>query len=208
LDQSRKQEAVRHELTVKDLWNAAVLGFEKTGKPANRKAICLLIAWILGESAGKPWCWNLTNIKANETWIGKWCEFGCGEEIRKADLANLCSLRPGCVTVRSEYMRAGEPWVSVHVDPPHPWARFRAYDSLSDGLEAKWKYLTTNRYALQADVLGALLTGDIDELNSALFNAHFYTAGKKAYRQMLASRLVQVTNETRDYDWTDVEKFE
>lgn len=191
--------AVQHRVTIPDLWNAGILDYENTGHSPTRKAVCLLLAQILVESGGYPWCWNLTNIKRSKSWTGDWCAFECGEEIKASTLASIEALGPGLVRVVAQYTKGGEPWRSIKIKPPHPWSHFRAYPDLRAGIAGKFAYLRSH-----PAVLSALETGDVATFNDALAAARFYTASKKKYLDALNFRLAQVQKETELLDWGDV----
>jgi hypothetical protein len=69
----------------------------------------------------------------------------------------------------------------VVFNPPHSAARFRAYDSLADGLDRYMKmhqkFATKN-----ADYLPAILAGDTDAVAHILHTLHYYTANEADYQ--------------------------
>lgn len=189
----------RTPVTILELWNAVLLDYELTGRSPTRRAVKLLLAQILGESAGKPHCYNLTNIKRGKSWTGDWCMFKCGEEIRASTLKAIEALGPGLVSVAAEYVKDKVPWLSIKIKPPHPWSHFRAYPDLRAGLAGKFSYLKSH-----PAVLEALHTGDLEVVNEALAKAGFYTAAKGTYLRMLRSRMREVERATKYLDWGDV----
>jgi hypothetical protein len=69
----------------------------------------------------------------------------------------------------------------VVFDPPHAAARFRAYDSLADGLD---RYVTMHqKYATSnSEYLPAILAGDTDKVAHILRMKGYYTANESDYK--------------------------
>jgi hypothetical protein len=69
----------------------------------------------------------------------------------------------------------------VVFEPPHAAARFRAYDSLADGLD---RYVKMHqKYASKnVDYLPAILAGNTDQVAHILHTMHYYTANESDYQ--------------------------
>ena len=189
-------------LDLPSLWNALLLQWETLLVEQKRCAIELKLAHIHLET-GLRAChrWNLGNLKHHDGNGRDWCSFVCGEEVAKSELPRLKAM--GYLTVVAEYQRNGVDFCSIKLYPPHPWCRFDAFETLSDGVRAHLAYLRGAR-ATKANVLEALMTGDPQAYNDALVRAGYYTAGKAQYLKTLKERLETVRQATRDYDWGDV----
>lgn len=189
------------ELTIEGLWNALMVRWETLGVPPKRSAIELKLAHIKLETGLRHChCWNLGNLKWK---FGQsWTFFGCGEEIAKKTLPGVERLMPGKIQVKREYPRAnGEQWVSIWVEPPHPWSKFAAFESLIAGIDGQLDYL---RKPSHQDVLAALQSGDPAAYVDRLHGDGYFTADPIAYRNGVARCLRDVQQACRDYDWGDV----
>jgi flagellum-specific peptidoglycan hydrolase FlgJ len=74
----------------------------------------------------------------------------------------------------------------VVFDPPPPAARFRAYDSLADGLD-RYVKLHQRFAGKDADYLPAILAGDTDKVAHILHTMHYYTANESDYKAGMKS---------------------
>lgn len=103
-------------------------------------------------------CFNFTNIKASDTYVGFACFYRCNEIIN------------GKVE-----------WF----DPPHPQCRFRAFKSIDGGALDYLTFLSTRkRYAT---AWARALQGDPVAFVSALKSAGFFTANEEPYRKAVVS---------------------
>ena len=194
-------------VTVEDLWNAFVVSWETLGvdQSISRRAIELKIEHVHFET-GLTLChnYNLGNIKSRVGDGRNWQFFACGEEIPAADLDRIVAMGPGLVQVKARYSKKIEgqsvPYLSIKLYPKHPWSRFRAFESLSQGAEEQLIYLRK-----RPEVLKILQTGDVVQYNLALLAARYYTGDTNVYLRGLKDRLRQIKQETDQYDWGEVE---
>lgn len=190
-------------LDIPSLWNALLLQWETLGISPNRVGVELKLAHIHLETGLRAChCWNLGNIKHRDGDGLDWCLFPCGEEVPTSRLNELMLMGP--CEVASRYKRGPVDFASVKLYPPHPWCRFAAFPSLATGVKAQLAYLRTNKYAIKAHVLDALMTGDATAYNDALVAAGYYTAGKAQYLKTLKERLEIMRVACRDFNWGDV----
>lgn len=196
-------------VTVDDITNDLVVHVEEIGSIPTRAAIELKVAHIalecgLEPDGSLPSChnFNVGNRKHVDGDGFDWCCFGCGEEVNLDRMGQLPA------AFRSPYVkRKGKPYQahgvvkqSVEVSPPHPASRFVAHESLRDGMRGQYKYLVRH-----PKVLEALLTGDPEVYNRALFEASYYTASTRVYLSALKTRLTQVRRLLENWDgWGDV----
>lgn len=187
-------------ITAPALWNELLLQWETLGVNPKRCAVELKMAHVKLETGFRA-ChnWNLGNIKSVTGDGCDWQYFSCGEEIPATHLAACERVGPGLVTVKARYQRGGQEWLSLWISKPHPWTKFKAYETLADGLKGQLEYLKRH-----PDVLAALMTGDAEAYNDALVAAHYYTAGKAQYLAALKACQTEMTRACRDFDWGDV----
>jgi hypothetical protein len=200
MSESRELPDKLTHLSVPGLWEALLLRWETLGVPVLRRAIELKLAHIHLET-GLRSChnYNLGNVKSV---IGDgrcWQYFACGEEIDAAKLNQVQAQGPGLVIVKARYQKGGAPWVSVRILPRHPWSRFAAFETLSEGVELQLAYLRRH-----PAVLAALQTGEPRAYNDALLAARYYTAGGAGYLRTLEQRLAIVRSACIALDWGDV----
>lgn len=152
-----------------DLW--------RTNKPET-------VATLMAQSALESGRWqsmfnfNVSNIKCEPTRAGLYTCFPLLNEIIKgktvwfSDVAELTG-------------KGGSPVGAVHPLPPgHPQSRFRAYDTLTDGVKDKLNFLNRTRYAVAKD---AALGGSPGAYSRALSTAGYYTANVDSYTRSLVS---------------------
>jgi hypothetical protein len=187
-------------LTIPALQNALLLRWETLGVPVLRSAIELKIAHVCVETGLKS-ChnWNIGNTKHRDGNGRCWQLFECGEEIGTVTLRQVESLCPGSVTVRANYVREGQAWCSIWLTPPHPWCRFEAFETLTEGIESQLGYLRRH-----PQVLAALQTGDPAAYNRELRAAGYYTASPEVYLSGLQRELATVRRACAELDWGDV----
>jgi hypothetical protein len=190
-------------LSLAECWNALLLRWDTLGVSPTRASVILKLAHIHLETGGLTYChcYNLGNLKHVRGSGRCWCMFECGEEIPRVSLAACERACPGHVTIRAEYTRAGAPWVSLRLTPPHPWTWFDAFETLEQGIDAQLAYL---KRANHADVLEALMTGDARHYSQALHHDGYFTASPKAYADGLVARVKVVERDLADVDWGDV----
>ncbi|HEY5957296.1 MAG TPA: hypothetical protein VIV60_12110, partial [Polyangiaceae bacterium] len=166
-------------LDIPSLWNALLLKWETLGVEPRRRAIELKLAHIHLETGLKS-ChnYNLGNIKSLAGDGRHWQYFACGEEVAEHTLDEVLRLQANCVTVKARYHRDASPWASLWITPKHPWTKFAAFETLSDGVDAQLGYLRSPKHEA---VLASLQTGDPVVYNDALVAHGYYTAGKTQY---------------------------
>jgi peptidoglycan hydrolase-like protein with peptidoglycan-binding domain len=81
------------------------------------------------------------------------------------------------------YQRKGRWFQSITVKPPHPWSRFRAFDTLEAGVTDYVGLLRTARYTRAWEMLvDGTLVGFVEELEKAGYftaDLHEYLAGMR-----------------------------
>lgn len=102
-------------------------------------------------------CFNLTNIKASESYEGFYCLYRC-----------------------SEIINGREEWFS----PPHPQCRFRAFLSLAEASVDYLLFLTRARYQ---PALKQAQAGDPRAFVDALKKGGFFTAAEEPYAKAVVS---------------------
>ena len=191
------------KLSIHDLLNAWVLSWEQLGVNPTRAAVELKVAHVVIETGLKYChCFNVGNVKHVDGDAYNWCSFACGEEVRLDAQGNLpAALQSPYVTRKGNpYLRSGSMWQSVWIVPPHPWSRFRAYDTLADGIRGQIGYLKKH-----PDVLDALMTGDAARYCEALHAAGYFTADPNSYLRGVLGTLLNVRGISRTWDgWGDV----
>ena len=197
----RELPAKKTPVTIEALWNALLVNWEYLGVNPTRAGVNLYLAHIVSET-GLEHCWNF-NIGNKKSKIGDgrcWQFFRCGEEVPLWRATVLERMLPGHVkAVSKAYMRNGVAMVSVMIEPPHPWTRFQAFESLDEGVIAQHDYLRRH-----PNVLSALQTGEPAEYNRMLDTADYYTADPGKYLSLLQGSLIRVKRQTDSYDWGDV----
>jgi len=191
------------KLSIPDLLNAWVLSWEQLGVNPTRAAVELKVAHVVLETGLKYChCFNLGNVKHVDGDAFDWCSFPCGEEVQLDASGNLpAALQSPYVTRRGNlYTRNGAQWQSVWITPPHPWSRFRAFDTLADGTVGQIAYLKKH-----PAVVAALMTGDPVQYCQALHDAHYFTADPGQYSRGVQGTLLTVRGVSRTWDgWGDV----
>lgn len=99
--------------------------------PPEPKQLSLLLAqWALETGRGKS-ChsWNLGNAKSTGTDGRSWTYFGCDEVIGQAQARGLVAASPLAHITKTFSDGTARVWF----DAPHPWSRFRAFETLREG---------------------------------------------------------------------------
>lgn len=199
--------------TIEGLWNGLLLSWETMGVEPKRTAIELKLAHILLETGLKScWNWNLGNLKSARGDGYCWQFFNCDENVPVSRIPALEKLLPGHMREKSRFTKDGVLTASIDFRAPHPWTKFAAFETLTDGIAAQLRYLTTNPYAKKAHVLDALQTGDPEAYVRALRVASYFTADPMLYlrgtlknpHDGLEGCLETVTRACREFDWGDV----
>lgn len=146
--------------------------------------IVLLAAHVALET-GMRWChcWNLGNVKYTGAGNHDWCMFACGEEVTLSQALALRTKDPGLVEFRGNvYLRNGREYQSIWLKPPHPWTRFRAFESLGEGV---LDYIETLRSGKFKAAWELLPQGLATPYANALAKAGYFTAGVQTYAKTL-----------------------
>lgn len=178
------------------------------GTEAKKESICILGSqWCLETGNGKSMhCWNLGNVKSSEGDGHDFTFFGCGEEL-SLSVAKLAAQASPLVTIKRVYLMGSTQMASVWIDPKHPWCRFRAFQSISEGA-IDYISLLSKRFK---QAWPAVLSGDPALFSHYLHQEHYYTADEGSYTAGLVSlfhTLLQLSvSYTYNPDLTDDQKL-
>lgn len=204
------------KVSLEDLWNAVLLGYEKTGRKVSRFSVEAVMAQIEGECASRKAIhnFNFGNYRTTPLYCSHWQFFACGENVTSGTLDSLQKIKPGCITVQGSYVTGGVRFYNLWIVPypgwsanvstvipedSHPATKFAAFESIDEGIQRKWHWLISH-----PKVLDALDSGSIEQFNHALRVAKYYTAKEETYLSMLRSQIASVRRLTKEFDWGDV----
>jgi hypothetical protein len=147
---------------------------------ARRPALRMFLAhWALETGWGSSMMnWNVGNEKSQGL-SGNWCFFACSERKSRAE-ANRAMAESDLVQLADpEHDDGTSSPVLVKVYPEHPWSRFTAYASLSEGV-ASYVAMMERDFP---ESWRALLAGDSSRFVEVLKSEGYFTASVKAYRE-------------------------
>jgi hypothetical protein len=177
------------------------------GTEAKKESICILGSqWCLETGNGKSMhCFNLGNVKSTDGDGHDFTFFGCGEELSLGVAQHAAQTSP-LVKIKRVYSSNNVQMASVWVEPKHPWCRFRAFHTLSEGA-VDYISLLNKRFK---KAWPAVLSGDPALFSHYLRQEHYYTADENQYTASLVSLFHTLTQITVDYtynpDLTDDQK--
>lgn len=153
--------------------------------------LILLTAHVHLETALKPWCFNLGNVKAPERTGWDFCMFACGEEVPLNAAEQMRAKDPGLIDFRGKpYSRGNVSYQSIWIRPPHSWTRFRAFDSLAAGADA---FVCELRKPKWANAWAVLFAGGLPlDYAAALRKGNYFTADERLYATTLRDRMLDV----------------
>ena len=179
--------------------NAVIVVAETLSRPS-RDWISLLVSQTLVEcGADGMHCygWNIGN-KRPSSGEDYQCLKGAGEEMPLVHAEKQLREAPGQVKIVSRYQREGVPFASVKYEPPHPYSRFAAYQTLEAGIAAWLAWYRKRPSAIDAARIGPQAFAD------ELKRLKYFTASTAHYAKMLIDRRAQVMREVRTLTWGDV----
>jgi hypothetical protein len=158
----------------------------------NEEGARVLTAQAMHETNASKNCynWNLGNVKASSANVEHMYLRGVWERLSEALAQQLAG--SANVHIASDEEKRAHHWTCrsnqeiVVFDPPHPAARFRAWDSLQDGV-AGWIRFYQRLANNNPTLLTALNNGDIPTVAQALADAHYYTGDERDYARDMAS---------------------
>jgi len=179
----------------------AALASTMTARPTD-DVLALALAKSAFETARwkSIWCHNFGNVKAGDTYVGMFCAFACGENLKdgvhwfEPDGTDK-NLTKGTITGKGTY----------EVPPGHPQTRFRAYANQFDGA---FSYVDLVAGGYYAQAWKALLTGDARAFVHQLKAKGYFTGPEEAYasgvislQKEFAAKLKGMSPEPADVDW-------
>lgn len=149
-------------------------------EPCLKTAVAVLHSQYMIETGGKAsWNWNLGNVKWSPgAGTDYMCLSGVWEGVSPAEAARLIAAGEATADPSQDHAKAvGPNKVSVLFQPPHPATRFRAYQSLADGMVHHLK-------TLRGRFKGAwpyVLSGSPEQTAQALHAQGYFTASPQVY---------------------------
>jgi hypothetical protein len=192
------------EQVAQALYAAWVARFEAI--PSATTIYILLAQWALETGRGKHMvAYNIGNAKAGPEWHGCYTFFKTTEVLaRDYALMNMATapLRPESEggDRRTLVIREPErplPLDAVYVDvyPPHPWCRFRAFETLDDGI-SDYLHLLHTKYE---KAWGYVIEGKPAEFCLALKRLRYFTADVSVYMRVIISLVAEYSARPVDY---------
>lgn len=181
--------------------------FHLFGVEAKKESICILGSqWCLETGNGKSMHnYNLGNVKSSDGDGYDFTFFGCGEELSIGVAQHAVQVSP-LVTIKRVYQVGSTQMASIRVEPKHPWCRFRAFQSFSEGV-IDYISLLNKRFN---QAWPAVLSGDPSLFSHYLHQEHYYTADESQYTTELVSLFHTLIQLPIDYtynpDLTDDQK--
>lgn len=168
------------------------------GTEAKKESICILGSqWCLETSNGKSMhCNNLGNVKSSEGDGHDFTFFGCGEELSLGVAQHAVQTSP-LVTIKRVYLVGSTQMASVWIEPKHPWCRFRAFQSLSEGA-IDYISLLNKRFK---QAWPAIIAGDPALFSHYLHEEHYYTADESSYTAGVVSLFHTLGQLSVDYSY-------
>lgn len=130
---------------------------------------------------------NMGNIKGRLSDGSSWQYYDCGEEVLLEEAFRLDKESPSRVSILKTYMRGDASMASIWIKAPHPWTRFRAYDTAEDGLLDYLDFLVKERTRYLTAWNQGVLRGDPVTFSEELGKAGYYTASVDRYTKTMVS---------------------
>lgn len=168
----------------------------------NEQGARTLTAQFMFETAEGCHCynWNLGNVKAGPDDLHMYLR-GVWECATAASAQQQISNSNGLVRIATADEIAKKGWtcgsatpVIVVFDPPHPMARFRAYNSLSDGAQ-RWVAHHQRIAQSYSDYLVNLNVANIAAVAHTLKLVQYYTASEPAYVAGMTAKKAKIDQE-------------
>lgn len=170
----------RTPVAPEDMRAALAVQFASRGIAVSEHVLTTLVAMSAHETGRWAACWNnnLGNVKATPTWDG---QYTC--------LTNVWEILNGTkrwFSPRGETAGRNGPFIgkAYDVPPGHPQTRFRAYDTLAEGIVGFVDKLT-GMYRASLDVL--LAGGSSDAFVAALKRQRYFTGDLEGYQRSVRS---------------------
>jgi hypothetical protein len=180
---AKQHEATKTVVTTSEMalafYEAFDLYFNNQPKPMTVKI--LLAHWALETGWGKSmYCNNVGNAKSRKGDGFDYCYFACNEVLSKVHAERLAEIAPK--TARITRYRTDNRCI-IWFYPNHPWCRFRAFDTLSEGAYDHLKLLV-RRFGL---AWAQVVSGNAEQYSRALKAQHYYTADEAHYTKAITS---------------------
>lgn len=131
---------------------------------------------------------NMGNIKSKAGDGSSWQFYDCGEEVSLKEAIRLDKESPALVSIVKTYKWAnGSERASIWIKAPHPWTRFRAYDTAEEGLLDYLDFLVMERTQYLIAWNEGVLKGDPVTFSTELGKAGYYTAPIDRYTKTVVS---------------------
>lgn len=132
--------------------------------------------------------YNWGNIKSRPHDGSHWQFYDCGEEVSLKEALHLKAEDPGLIQIRKRYRWGnGSERASIWILAPHPWTRFRAYETAQDGLLDYIDFLVMERTRYLKAWNEGVLMGDPVTFSLELGKAGYYTADPQRYTKTVVS---------------------
>jgi len=126
--------------------------------------------------------YNVGNIKSRPNDGSHWQYYDCGEEVSLKEAQHLIAKDPSLVSIKKQYTWGnGSQRASIWILAPHPWCRFRAYETAVDGVLDYIDFLVTERTRYLTAWNEGVLKGDPVTFSMELGKAGYYTADPQRY---------------------------
>lgn len=169
------------------------------GTVPTRESIWVLVAHVRRECGLKyVHNYNLGNIKSKDGDGYDYQFFPCGEELTESEAVRAAAADSRVVLLRKYAKDTAEgtkQMASVKVLPKHPWCRFRAFETLQEGLQ---DHILTI-YRRFGAAWPAVLAGDPRGYSHALKVQKYYTEDEAKYTQGLVRCFVDASRIQVDY---------
>jgi hypothetical protein len=131
---------------------------------------------------------NMGNIKSRPNDGSHWQYYDCGEEVSLKEAQRLVAKDPALVEIRKQYKWSnGTERASIWLKAPHPWCRFRAYETAEDGLVDYIDFLVSERVRYLTAWNEGVLKGDPVTFSKELGKAGYYTADVDRYTKTVVA---------------------
>jgi hypothetical protein len=131
---------------------------------------------------------NVGNIKSKPNDGSHWQFYDCGEEVSLEEATRLDKEMPALVSIKKTYAWPnGAQRASVWFLAPHPWTRFRAYETAEEGLLDYIDFLVMERSRYLTAWNQGVMKGDPVTFSLELGKAGYYTADPTRYTKTVVS---------------------
>lgn len=132
--------------------------------------------------------YNMGNIKSRDGDGSTWQYYDCGEEVSLAKAQELIKKDPKLVSIKKQYAWSnGSQRASIWILAPHPWTRFRAFETAEEGLLDYISFLVTERDRYLTAWNQGVMKGDPVTFSLELGKAGYYTADPQRYTKTVVA---------------------